>query len=148
MARFLVLLFAFWSTEALAKSLWEHNGSIVSLEAEGPFRRFYYDTPRPGVPVDPGTILFHGQRRGNRYVGTAYVFSDMCGVMGYPVMGTVSDDHLRIGLRGAAPVRDSDCIITGFRTDELVFTYTRTVSDSTVSMDTETDTLNETVEPQ
>src|SRR5687767_14306092 len=136
MARFLVLLFVFWSTEALAKSLWEHNNSIVYLEAEGSFRRFYYDTPRSGLPVEPGTPLFHGQRRGNRYIGTAYVFSDTCGVIGYPVMGTVSADQLKITMRGQAPVRDSDCNIIRFRKDELVFTYSRTATDSAASMDT------------
>lgn len=136
MAKFLVLLFVFWSTEALAKSLWEHNGSIVYLEAEGHFRRFYYETPRSGLPVDSGTPLFHGQRRGNRYVGTAYVFSDECGAIGYPVMGTVSADQLKISLRGKAPVRDSDCNIIRFRSDDLVFTYSRTAADSKESTDT------------
>ena len=131
MARFLVLLFVFLSTEVRAKSLWEHNGSIVYLEAEGLFRRFYYEIPRSELPVDPGSPLFHGQRRGNRYVGTAYVFSAECGAIGYPVSGTVSADQLKITMRGKAPVRDSDCNIVRFRLDNLVFTYSRTAADST-----------------
>ncbi len=129
MARFLVLLFVFWSTEALAKSLWEHNGSIVYLEAEGQLRRFYYDRPRSALPVEPGTPLFHGQTRGNRYVGTAYVFSESCGPIGYPVTGIVTADKLKITMRGKAPVRDTDCNIIRFRADELVFTYLRTAAD-------------------
>jgi hypothetical protein len=130
MTRFLVLLFVFWSTEALAKSLWEHNGSAVSLEADGQFRRFHYDTPRIGLSVEPGTLLFHGLRRGSSYIGTAYVFSETCGSIGYPVMGPVSADQRKITLFGEAPVRDADCKIVRFRTDGLVFTYRRTVAES------------------
>ena len=127
------LLLVFWPTEALAKSLWEHNGSIVYLEAEGQLRRFYYDRPRSELPVEPGTPLFHGQTRGNRYVGTAYVFSDSCGPIGYPVAGVISANKLKIRMRGKAPVRDADCNIIRFRDDELVFTYQRTVVDSVES---------------
>ena len=128
-----------WSTEALAKSLWEHNGSIVYLEAEGQLRRFYYERPRSELPVEAGTPLFHGQTRGNRYTGTAYVFSESCGPIGYPVTGAVSANKLKIRMRGKAPVRDDDCNIVRFRNDELVFTYVRSVADAPSSKETSSD---------
>jgi len=51
-------------------------------------------------------------------------------------MGTVSADQLKISMRGKAPVRDSDCNIIRFRSDDLVFTYSRTAADSKESTDT------------
>ena|SRR5882672_11227366 len=57
------LVLIFFSTAAGAASLWDHNGSVVSLEANGPARKFYYSAPRPGLPVTSGVLLFDGKPR-------------------------------------------------------------------------------------
>jgi hypothetical protein len=106
-----------------ASSYWEHNGSIVNLQDKGNGRWFYYHTPRSGLAVQSGTLLFEGRKDGSTYAGTAYVFSPTCGKSGYPVKGVVSRDQTSIRLYGKAPRRDSNCNVTGYRNDELVFTY-------------------------
>jgi hypothetical protein len=108
-------------TAGHAASLWDHNGSIVSLEASGADRKFYYQTPRAGMPVSPGTLLFEGRRNGNRYSGTAYIFSKACGSQGYAVSGNVSADDRRVTMQGKAPRRDTACRVIGYRDDVLVF---------------------------
>ena len=65
-------------------TLWEHNGSKLALEADGPNRVFYYVEPRPSlksIGVTSGTLLFRGQRVGDRYSGKARVFTDGCEVV-------------------------------------------------------------------
>src|ERR1700724_3696 len=39
-------------------SLWNHDGSIVRLEAVGRARRFYYVEPRAGLSARSGDIAF------------------------------------------------------------------------------------------
>jgi hypothetical protein len=82
-----------------ARSLWDHNGSVVYLTAEGANRRFYYDVPRAGlydVGVKQGTLLFEGRKEGERYSGAAYIFSQTCGPQAYAVSGPVASDQSRI----------------------------------------------------
>src|SRR5207244_4202138 len=106
-------------------SLWDHNGSTVSLVAKGTARIFLYETPRAGLPegVRPGTVLFDGRRDGNFYDGTAYVFSSRCEPKGYHVRGPVSADDRQVILQGRVPVRDSNCQVVGYRDDRLEFIY-------------------------
>ena len=62
---------------AMADSFWLHNGSIMRLHAEGNLRVISYETPSArmrGAGVERGTVLFEGERRGNRYIGQARVF--------------------------------------------------------------------------
>jgi len=108
---------------ANAESFWDHNGSIVELKDSGNARRFYYRTPRAGLPVSSGMLLFEGRKNQNTYSGTAYVFSTTCGQLKYPVEGVVSEDQRTVRLYGKVPRRDSNCKVTGYRDDELVFTY-------------------------
>ncbi len=84
---------------AYSDSRWVHNGSILSLEANGATRRFYYQIPRDGLPVTSGTLLFTGRRVGNRYFGTAYVFSSVCAANSYSVSGSVSEDDPPLRVR-------------------------------------------------
>ena len=105
--------------------LWNHNGSTVRLVASGATRKFYYESPRDGlaaVGVAKGTLLFSGAKNGNRYAGTAYVFS-RCGAQPYEVSGQVSDDQRQVTLHGRAPIVDSSCQIAGYRSDPLVFNF-------------------------
>lgn len=66
------------SLPALADTFWNHNGSVMRLQAHGNQRVFSYEVPTnrmAGAGVDSGTVLFDGVRQGNRYYGTARVFS-------------------------------------------------------------------------
>lgn len=105
-------------------TLWNHNGSTMRLVADGSHRRFIYDSPRQGMRdegVTAGTVLFDGNRNGERYSGTAYVFSGSCGLRAYRVQGTVSADQRWVTLRGQAPRLATNCAQIGSRPDELVF---------------------------
>ncbi len=107
---------------------WDHNGSVMRLEADGATRRFTYMNPRKGlheVGVNGDTILFDGRREGNRYVGTARWFSKTCGQQEFPVTGTVSVDERQVELSGQAPRVDGKCRKTGTATEKLVFTLNR-----------------------
>ena len=116
---------------AAAQSLWNHNGSVVQLEARGAERQFYYLNPRPGLPVPPKALLFRGRKTGDQYSGTAYVFSTRCGSSGYPVQGVVGMDQRTVTMYGQAPLRDQNCRVTGHRADTLVFTFRDAREDST-----------------
>ena len=107
---------------AAADNLWNHNGSVVSLEHDGENRRFVYVTPRSGLPVTAGTVLFEGKRNGSHYTGTAYVFSSKCGPLAYKVIGVVAVDDRTVALHGDAPRVDENCRILGRRDDVLIFT--------------------------
>jgi hypothetical protein len=105
--------------------LWNHNGSVMRLVAEGASRKFLYETPRDGlasVGVAKGTLLFSGRRGGNNYAGTAYVFSE-CGPKAYQVHGPVSADERQVTLFGNAPITNSSCAISQYRSDTLMFTF-------------------------
>ena len=115
------------SVSAQPSSLWDHNGSIVSLEASGKFRKFRYEAPKQGliaVGVRKGTLLFEGQTDGKRYFGTAYVFKPKCGALPYQVSGPILNDSRTVEMEGQAPsVNERTCRIIGFITDKLTFNY-------------------------
>lgn len=109
-------------------TVWNHNGSHMRLLADGATRRFAYERPRSGLEgagVSRCDVVFEGEKQGNEYVGTAYVFSSDCGPIGYPVSGPVSSGGSKVTLYGKAPRRRDDCSISGYRNDKLVFTYVR-----------------------
>ena len=115
-------------TVAAADSCWNHNGSIMRLQASGNRRWFYYENPRDVLRragVTRGTLLFDGIKRGNSYSGTARTFSRFCpgNPNTYSVSGPVRGDQLQVTLYGT---RDSyqRCEYTGDTvSDTLVFTY-------------------------
>ena len=90
-------------------SVWEHNGSLVRLQAAGQRRNFVYLSPRHGLPAFAGQILFRGERRGQAYVGTAYLFSSHCGRIGFAVSGSVQPNEREVVLHGTSPRRDRSC---------------------------------------
>lgn len=105
---------------------WMHNGSVMELVAEGAVRKFRYAEPREGMKqqgVTPGTLLFEGKKYGDRYSGTAFIFSMRCGRSSYEVSGDVSADQRRVTMRGRVPRLNAKCKVTGHRDDELVFDY-------------------------
>jgi hypothetical protein len=104
--------------------LWNHNGSVMRLEADGANRRFVYEKPRPGIAeagAKPGDVVFEGRREGSVYRGTAYIFSARCGRLPYAVVGDVRGDERRVVLTGQAPRIGRDCRIDGSVADKLVF---------------------------
>lgn len=114
------------NTRGGTASYWSHNGSSLYLTAEGDRRRFYYETPRPGLAdqgVERGTLLFDGQKVDNNYQGTAYVFVRHCGKFPYAVSGAVAEGSKRVVMYGRAPQPDASCKIGGYRVDTLVFDY-------------------------
>ncbi|WP_294033514.1 hypothetical protein [uncultured Moraxella sp.] len=115
------------SLPALADTFWNHNGSIMRLQAYGNNRVFSYEVPTnrmAGAGVDSGTVLFDGVRQGNKYYGTARVFSKYCAVpIEYRVTGTVVTER-KVVLRGTRKSYAAGCRPTGrYTTDVLEFTY-------------------------
>jgi len=109
-------------------SLWEHNGSLVYLTADGDNRSFYYDAPREEMVargVKRGTLLFEGRKDGEKYSGLVRFFSKDCGIGTYPVSGPVNSTsgEITITLSGKAPQLDKNCNQIGVREDVLTFTY-------------------------
>jgi len=125
-----------WATEGLGQSaitLWEHNGSQVTLSAIGPLRQFRYATPAANLldaGVQAGTVLFDGRRIRKQYSGTAYVFSTSCGGTPYAVAGPVSAHRRTVTMYGKAPLVDSTCRAVGYRNDVLVFNFSSTIQAS------------------
>jgi hypothetical protein len=115
-------------------SLWDLNGSEMSLSANGAQRQFRYHTVRPGLQeagVQPGTLWFQGTRSGDQYSGTAYVFSNTCGGLPYPVTGLVSPDGQTITIHGSAPIVTGDsCAVVDHRdtADALHLTHQATIA--------------------
>jgi hypothetical protein len=106
---------------AFNNNVWMHNGSIVRLYASGQRRAFYYESPRSGLPVEAGQLLFYGSREGNTYLGTAHRFSANCGTTSYEVRGSVEPSQTTIILSGVAPRRDQGCNVIGTFVDRLKF---------------------------
>ncbi len=121
-------IFALTVTSANAASCWNHNGSLMRLEASGNDRWMYYERPRSvlrAAGVRRGTLLFNGRKSGNWYSGTARRFSKFCPgtPLEYFVEGPVAGNQLKVTLRGQRQVHRS-CRTTGrVANDTLVFTY-------------------------
>jgi hypothetical protein len=105
-------------------SLWNHDGSIVRLEAVGRARRFYYVEPRAGLSARSGEIAFEGVREGPAYSGRAFQFSENCAPLAYQVKGSVSPDESSVKMAGYKPRRDAQCNIVGYVDEELGFNLT------------------------
>lgn len=123
----MLVILAGLSSMAMADSYWHHNGSTMRLVADGNERAFYYETPShkmKSAGVTHGTLLFNGQRQGNKYYGTARVFSKYCEYpLEYSVQGVVKNEKT-IVMTGKREVFGVGCLATGkTATDKLVFTY-------------------------
>lgn len=125
-------LFSCGAADAQATT-WEYNGSAFTLEASGVSRKFIYESPRDGLPVSKGTIVFQGRRAGQTYSGTAYVFSKLCGEIGYPVSGAVSADDRTVTSGGKVPVRNAQCKVARYEDNFLVFNLVEPSNNSTVT---------------
>lgn len=108
----------------LPSTYWNHNGSVVYLEADGNKRRFYYLKPREGMleaGASPNSLLFQGEAIGNRYVGEAFIFRRNCGQFGYHVEGPIINDGRGVLLVGKAPRVNASCLVIGTISDRLLF---------------------------
>ena len=104
--------------------LWDHNGSTVYLVAQGRSRKFFYKQPREGLLIAgarPNELVFSGEVVGEQYRGVAYRFNSRCGKLPYQVSGPILDNYRRVELRGQAPRVDSNCGVTDYVDDLLVF---------------------------
>ncbi len=116
--------------EARADSCWNHNGSLMRLKASGNLRWLYYENPRQvlrNAGVQPGTLLFNGEKSGNWYSGIARRFSKYCpgNPLEYYVEGPVSPNQLKVTVQGTREVHNK-CVPTGeILVDVLVFTYVK-----------------------
>jgi hypothetical protein len=128
------MILASMVTATRAESIWNHNGSTMSLNVDRGAVVFSYLQPRSAMAaqgVQPGAVLFSGHRRRGgtlddwSYSGTAYLFSARCGTHTYTVEGSdVYDPLPKIVLKGIAPrINQQDCSQNGEREDTLTFEY-------------------------
>jgi hypothetical protein len=111
-------------TASAETTIWDHNGSVVYLVANGQSREFHYQKPRAGmleVGARPGSLLFRGEIENGQYSGTAYIFSLHCGQIPFQVKGPVLDNDERIVLTGQAPRVERNCRADGSSTSNLEF---------------------------
>ncbi len=112
-------------------SLWDLNGSVLGLYADGAERVFRYEEPRAAVQqegVRPGTVVFKGTLAGKEYLGTAFVFHRHCDPYPFQVQGTVVGDERRITLNGPQPTAfDQDCDPVDFEDVEFDITFLRSI---------------------
>lgn len=124
----LLAIFLCIASPAISESCWDHNGSLMRLNANGNQRYFVYEMPREGMRregVLPGQLLFNGEKTGSWYRGFSRVFSRQCpgAPLEYFVEGPVLQNPLRIEVSGGRPVH-KNCQPTGeFTRDWLVFEY-------------------------
>jgi hypothetical protein len=90
-----------------------HNGSRAIITRDKGVVEIKYETPRPGLPVKEGDVLFSGTWDGRgHYQGIAYTFKRGCEPAPYPVEG--KDDGPGIILAGLTPRRDpKGCAVVG-----------------------------------
>ena len=108
-----------------APSVWDHNGSTMTLVEDGATREFHYQNPRPGmvqVGAHPGTLLFRGRIDNGQLSGTAYIFNPRCGPIPFPVRGSAAGDGGRIVLTGEAPLVGRKCRVSRTVATSLEFT--------------------------
>lgn len=111
-------------TASAEPTIWDHNGSVVYLVANGQSREFHYQKPRAGmleVGARPGSLLFRGEIDNGQYSGTAYIFSPHCGQIPFQVKGPILDDDERITLTGQAPRLGRNCRAYDSSTSNLEF---------------------------
>lgn len=108
------------------RSYWMQDGSLVGLVARGKRRAFVYSDPTRDLRrsgVRPGMDAFQGVNDQSFYTGTAFLYPQNCGKQSYDVAGPVRNSGRRVVLRGREPVFRSDCSISGYRAQTLVFEF-------------------------
>jgi hypothetical protein len=102
--------------------LWTWSGSALRLDMIGRARRFTFVGLRRGLLAKDGDPAFDGVREGPTLSGLAFLYTENCAPIPYPVRGAVSPDESTVVLRGKKPRRDAACAVTGASDEELIFT--------------------------
>ncbi len=116
--------------QAASGSIWDHNGSKVTLEENGDKRKLVYSEPREGLDkagIRQGTVLFNGEKKPNgRLAGFAKIFKGGCNAVDYFVEGTFNERKGEIVLQGQAPVFASGqgCQVSGYSDSSPASTLT------------------------
>jgi hypothetical protein len=111
------------------RSLWDHNGSVMYLVANGSSRDIYYQKPRPGMleaGAHPDSLLFKGEINDGQISGIAYIFNSQCGQLPFHVKGPVLDNTGKIVLTGQAPQVGRNCQSIGEYISTLEFKLLKT----------------------
>ena len=98
----------------------------MRLEASGVSRKFYFYKPTDAMSkagAQPQTLRFEGQISGKSYSGTAFLYTDKCERLAFPVSGQVENHDERVTLKGQAPRMDGNCQEIGKRDQTLVFDF-------------------------
>jgi hypothetical protein len=106
------------------RSSWTHNNSIMSIQSVGDRITIYYDQPRQGMieeGVRRGTVLFEGQRTGNRLSGKSYVFDRRCNPVPYDDDGVVSSEREIVLSGRRVPSQLAGCQPVAYRVDPNIF---------------------------
>jgi hypothetical protein len=115
------------------RTMWDHNGSVMHLIANGSSREFFYEKPRPGMVeagAKTGSLLFRGELSNGQYSGTAYVFNLLCGQRPFQAKGATLDDGKRIVLTGQAPRFGRNCQAYASYSTTLEFKLLTPIADS------------------
>jgi hypothetical protein len=122
---------------AAGGSIWDHNGSKMTLEENGDKRKLVYSELRQGLDkagIKVGTVLFNGERKADgRFAGFARVFKANCNPVDYFVEGTLNEGKGEIVLQGQAPTYTSgtSCEVNGYSDASPASTLTFTkISDA------------------
>ena len=106
-------IMAFPPAACAGESVWDHNGSLMKLIAQGDAVRIVYLNPKDSIRdqgVTRGTVYFEGMLRdGHDLAGTARRFRSGCEPAAFAVEGTFSPltGQERLVLEGQAPIRQS-----------------------------------------
>jgi hypothetical protein len=117
--------------QAANGSIWDHNGSKMTLEENGEKRKLVYTELREGLDragIKKGTVLFNGERKADgRFAGFAKIFKATCNPIDYFVEGTLNEQKGEIVLQGQAPVYTGNgCEVNGYSDSSPASTLTFT----------------------
>jgi len=115
------------------RTIWDHNGSVMYLVANGSSRELYYEKPRPGMleaGAKPGSLLFRGEVNNGQYSGTSYILNRRCGRIPFQVKGAILDNDQRIVLTGQAPRVGRNCKTYASYTTNLEFRLLKPIVES------------------
>jgi hypothetical protein len=118
------------------RTMWDHNGSVMHLIANGSSRELFYEKPRPGMVeagAKTGSLLFRGEVSNGQYSGTAYIFNLQCGQVPFQVKGAILDGGERIVLTGQAPRIGRNCQAIASYSTNLEFRLLKPIAGSPLS---------------
>ncbi len=104
---------------------WDHNGSKMSVTIINDVLNIHYIEPRKAmmeVGVRMNSLLLDGKVTGDIVTGTARIFAQKCGIVTYPVTGSITSNQQQILVVGMAPVINRQtCEMTKMIPDPLLF---------------------------